>query len=175
LEVHTLTEKTITEKYCNRCNQTKPIDSFGNWKLGKDGKQLYCKECTNKQGRGYYDTNPRVIECRRVAIERSKERKLKSAERPQWVNYYLTRTYGITVHDYDAMLAAQKNVCAICLQTSKGTKRKRLHVDHDHQTGAIRGLLCVSCNIILGRWNDSPEIARRAVEYLLKPRQLKLA
>lgn len=59
----------------------------------------------------------------------------------------LIRKYGITPEDYDALFVAQDGKCAICL---KPPKVFRLHTDHDHKTGTVRGLLCVSCNTKLG-------------------------
>ena len=59
----------------------------------------------------------------------------------------LKRLYGLTIEDYDGMLIAQNGVCAIC---KEGPSEFRLAVDHNHETGAIRGLLCNSCNVRLG-------------------------
>ena len=60
----------------------------------------------------------------------------------------LKKLYGITAEEYDAMLESQGNVCAIC-KKPQPTKR-RLSVDHDHETGKVRGLLCTTCNLVLG-------------------------
>lgn len=60
------------------------------------------------------------------------------------------RLYGITVADYDRMLANQGGGCGIC-QTTESKGRGRFHVDHDHKTGKVRGILCHSCNTALGR------------------------
>lgn len=60
--------------------------------------------------------------------------------------------YGITEGDYAAKLAAQNGVCAIC-KSPPG--QKRLHVDHDHETGVVRDLLCSTCNHLVG-WVESP-------------------
>jgi len=70
--------------------------------------------------------------------------------------------YGVTPEQYQAMLDGQDNRCAICLEEFA----KRPHVDHDHATGKVRGLLCPNCNSMLGRVRDSPETLQRAVEYL---------
>ena len=70
------------------------------------------------------------------------------------------RTYGISVEDVDAMLASQHGVCAIC-QTAPA-----IHVDHDHQTDKVRGLLCFRCNAALGQLGDDPLVLRRAARYV---------
>lgn len=70
--------------------------------------------------------------------------------------------YGITIDDYDALHAMQDGKCAICERSS----RRRLHVDHDHVTGLVRGLLCNSCNLALGQLGDDHERVRRAADYL---------
>ena len=76
-------------------------------------------------------------------------------------------TYGITPEEYEALLEYQGGVCAICLQRPV---TKRLAVDHNHRTGAVRGLLCSRCNHdLLGALHDSLGVALRAVQYLGLP------
>lgn len=81
----------------------------------------------------------------------------------------LRRVYGIGIEEYDRLLAAQGCVCAICgepeRQTHKGTL-KELTVDHDHETGAVRGLLCHRCNSALGQVQDNTEVLYNAMIYL---------
>jgi hypothetical protein len=77
---------------------------------------------------------------------------------------HLKRKYGLTLEQYDAMLEAQGGVCAICRQPRP--EERTLHVDHDHDTGAIRGLLCFTCNNALGDFRDEPELFHAAAEYL---------
>ena len=77
----------------------------------------------------------------------------------------LKKNYGITPEDYDEMLEAQSGVCAICEQNC-GSGR-RLAVDHNHATGAVRGLLCTKCNTSLGNANDDPQILIAMAMYLI--------
>ena len=70
--------------------------------------------------------------------------------------------YGLTPDLYDALWAQQNGGCAICAQSLEPS----LHVDHDHVTGAVRGLLCNSCNSALGLFRDNTMVLLRAVEYL---------
>lgn len=69
--------------------------------------------------------------------------------------------YGLEPEEYDRLLADQGGVCAICREPGL-----KLVVDHDHQTGAVRGLLCADCNIGIGRLKDNPGYLRAAAEYL---------
>ena len=81
----------------------------------------------------------------------------------------LKSEYGITIEDYDAMASGQGNVCASCGQPEtrmlKG-KIVRLCIDHCHETGKIRGLLCGACNLGLGQFGDDPDKLRAILAYL---------
>lgn len=82
-------------------------------------------------------------------------------------HYYLKYKYGITEKQYDEMLKAQDNKCAICKSsTTKDKKRHRFMVDHCHVTGVVRGLLCSSCNKAIGLFHDSQDILYAAIKYL---------
>ena len=70
------------------------------------------------------------------------------------------RLYGLTHEQYDELLAKQEYACATCRQ------KKPLDVDHDHQTGKVRGLLCRRCNIAIGQFEDDPDLIDRIASYL---------
>jgi hypothetical protein len=93
-------------------------------------------------------------------IERAREKRANATERPF---DYLKREYGLTKEDYLEMLKFQNGVCAICCNPEK---KKRLAVDHCHNTGKIRGLLCTRCNTSIGRFNDDVELLQKAIDYL---------
>ena len=76
---------------------------------------------------------------------------------------YLERTYGITLEQYDALLAQHEGGCWVC---GRKPKKRRLHVEHDHRTGRIRGLADFRCNLLLQHAHDDSGILRRAAEYL---------
>lgn len=78
----------------------------------------------------------------------------------------LKETYGISLDIYQQMLIAQNNCCAICRSLVPGAKKTYFYVDHDHDTGKVRGLLCMKCNLGLSHFNDSPLLLDRAKEYL---------
>lgn len=76
------------------------------------------------------------------------------------------RPHGITVDQYDDMLSAQGGRCAICGTDDPGRGHPSFCVDHDHVSGAVRGLLCYGCNIALGHFADDPTRLRAAADYL---------
>jgi hypothetical protein len=82
------------------------------------------------------------------------------------------KRYGLTIAEYEAMVAAQDGRCAICGCRPDGPSYHtgRLHVDHDHATGRRRRLLCNGCNVGLGAFRDDPEVLRRAAEYIQRYR-----
>ncbi len=82
------------------------------------------------------------------------------------VTTYIDESTGevMTAEDFAEMLEVQGSTCAICGNTSE----KRLHVDHDHETGRVRGLLCFTCNTLLGNAKDDPRIILAAAEYLMR-------
>lgn len=86
------------------------------------------------------------------------------------------RLYGLEPEDFDRLLAAQNGVCAICRRPARGKangrakagREPRLHVDHCHTTGRVRGLLCGNCNTLIGLANEDPAVLAAAIEYLKK-------
>lgn len=86
--------------------------------------------------------------------------------------YNLKRYYGITLEEYNLMLEKQEGRCAICLKPESMVRNGvawMLSVDHDPITKKVRGLLCNSCNVSIGRFNHDVEALRRAIEYLEQP------
>lgn len=71
----------------------------------------------------------------------------------------------MSLGQFEALLHAQGGVCAIC-KTASPTHKNKWHVDHDHQTGMVRGIVCGHCNAGLGYFRDSVESLRSAIEYL---------
>jgi hypothetical protein len=112
------------------------------------GRQSKCKACignSSKQVREWRDANPV-----KAAAGRMRER---------------VTLYQLSIEDYDEMLKRQENCCAICGVDKAGGKGS-WHIDHDHKTGKVRGLLCSRCNLGLGYFKDSPENLKQAIAYL---------
>jgi hypothetical protein len=81
----------------------------------------------------------------------------------------IKRVFGLDRSQYAAMLSTQGNCCAICGRSPEGSYPGMLHVDHCHDTGKVRGLLCQVCNLSLGKFQHDPDLLRRAAEYLEAP------
>ena len=82
-------------------------------------------------------------------------------------NTMLKSKYGITLEDYNKMLLAQNSLCAICgKRDTRNKSMPNLAVDHCHQTGKVRGLLCDRCNFSLGGFEDNINLLNKAIEYL---------
>lgn len=73
--------------------------------------------------------------------------------------------YGISLEDYNKLFAEQNGCCKIC-KTHQNEFKKKLHVDHNHKTGEVRGLLCHNCNLAIGRLKEDPAIVKSVLEYL---------
>jgi hypothetical protein len=95
---------------------------------------------------------------------RRKDCERKKTKYPYQRWRHLKRRYGITKEDYTNMLIQQNNGCAICGEVDHD---KPLHVDHDHNTRKVRGLLCVRCNTMLGKARDNITILNKAINYLV--------
>jgi hypothetical protein len=124
-------------KRCPDCGESKPFDEFPRNRNYKDGRHPYCKPCHNARGR---ETRQRLYGGSR--------------------HYHLTRRYGISAAHAQELIDAQGGVCAICRERAPD------HVDHDHVTGQVRGMLCLPCNTGLGHFNDDVEVMAKAIDYL---------
>ena len=108
---------------------------------------------------------PRVHPVSRPYDERRKnDPVLKARRREQNYRRRLQKQFGLDPHEYHAILASQKGVCAICLKEPKET----FNVDHCHRLGKVRGLLCRKCNLALGHFEDDLASVFRAAAYLMQ-------
>ncbi|MCA1569298.1 MAG: endonuclease VII domain-containing protein [Chloroflexi bacterium] len=105
------------------------------------------------------------LACSRAAAKRAQRK--RSRERPDELeDQRLRRQFGISLEDYDERYRQQMGRCAVCSTERPVRGRGRLRVDHDHVTGAVRGLLCHRCNIGIGQFQESAVLLKRAVQYL---------
>lgn len=122
------------------------------------------KDAILAYGKAYYRAN------KDKWAERRKSPKVKAYMKAYARPYGLKRRHGLTMEQYDSMLAEQGGVCAICSELPTTGINKRLHVDHDHKTEVRRGLLCMRCNHALERLEKYPNWLEKAVAYLGSPR-----
>ena len=161
-------------KRCSGCKTEKPLTAFTLDKSRKDGKGRLCRPCATKRSTQWVKDHPEVRRVWSRAYYRKNCEKIKAAVKAHRNKHpdrtrdtYLRWQYGISLAEYNAMWKAQSGECAIC-KTPQGRGRNGFHVDHDHVTGKVRGLLCRDCNYILGNAKDSPQLLQRAIEYLQK-------
>jgi hypothetical protein len=95
------------------------------------------------------------------------EKSVVKARRETTHRLRVAETYGMDVGDYDLIYAKQGGKCAICWRATG--KTRRLSVDHDHKSGKVRGLLCSTCNRMLGHARDDTDFFARAINYLTDP------
>ncbi|HEX2241574.1 MAG TPA: endonuclease VII domain-containing protein, partial [Actinomycetota bacterium] len=139
----------------------------------RDGYRNDCKVCNLAAKKRRYEADPKLAIARVQAWRRRNPEKYKAwlrknlaanngRRRKKEREGHLRRMYGLTAAEYDFLVQTQSNRCAICgRQDPRG-----LHVDHEHQTGAIRGLLCGSCNRGLGLFGEDPKRLSQAQVYL---------
>jgi len=148
-------------RQCSKCREHKePTDFYGDKRAG-DGLMSECKKCHGKQVvlRAQTHEPTRQKKIKRMAEWRKKrDPQLVIAYRRR---YMLKKNYGITPEQFDAMLLNQGGACAICRESVD-----KPHVDHDHVTGRVRGILCNRCNVGLGMFNDNKTSLRSAIAYL---------
>jgi len=113
------------------------------------------REAIRVYHKAWRDANPDKIKARYVP-ERS-------------AAYHRKRNYGLTPEEYADRLTFQQGRCAICYEpmTGKGKEKDAPTVDHDHETGIVRGILCMRCNNGLGKFRDRPELLAAAITYLM--------
>ena len=80
--------------------------------------------------------------------------------------------YGLTEDDYNRIYDEQKGCCVLCGKHQSELKLT-LCIDHDHETGRIRGLLCSNCNMALGLLKDDVEIMQKAIEYIMSEKDVR--
>lgn len=109
-------------------------------------------------------------EAHRAELAAAEQARRDSQTPEQKQDAWLRRRYKITLADYVALAESQGNKCAICERPQDWTSwRTRLFVDHCHETGAVRGLLCSNCNKGIGMFGESADTIRAALEYMTRP------
>jgi DNA-directed RNA polymerase subunit RPC12/RpoP len=154
---------TRTEpKVCSKCGELKPASEYHE-ESNRYGLQAWCKQCNLQRNREWRERNREHV--RAYAQHKYRQGDPLARRLIAWRSE-LKRRYGLTPEQYEAMLVAQDYRCAICGTESFTDCNRRALVDHDHETGEIRGLLCNRCNGGLGLMDDSIELLEKAIRYL---------
>jgi hypothetical protein len=156
---------------CKVCGLAKPDSEWHLWQ-GKPHSRT-CADCTNRLRRAVRAANPvrraswACRECKTVLPAAAYNAPNSARCRRCLENDHRVRTYGVTPDQFDAMMLRQAGCCAIC-QEPMGIPA----VDHDHDTGKVRGLLCRRCNTGIGMLADDPDRLLSAAAYLLAHQDL---
>ncbi|WP_425835908.1 endonuclease VII domain-containing protein [Streptomyces fractus] len=176
------------EKICTGCGQALPSASFAADKNRRDGLQVRCRDCVAEYSAAHYRRRREALGktvrekvdvpeghklCRTCGeIKPHKEwhrnatasdglsTRCKACRAIQGRQDHLKRNYNLTEAQRDEMIASQMGICVICLNAPA------VHVDHCHETGRVRGVLCFNCNSAIGKLGDDPDTTRRATAYL---------
>lgn len=158
-------------KECNKCAYTRSISYFSKDKTKKDGYHSICKFC-QKETKALRTEEYKVV--RKAHYEKNKEQssayhKAKNAMpevKAKLKEKHLKKTYNLSLTELEFLKVQQKYKCAICGTHEDDCSRKTLFVDHNHDTGEVRGLLCSQCNSAIGLMYDNSETLRKAAKYL---------
>ena len=140
-------------KTCKYCGETKPITDFHPNGSRRPGYRTRCKKCYGSTYGNWYNNHKQE--------KHEAYKKWAEAHPSERRNRRLENLYGITAEQYRNMYNQQDGRCAIC-----GKKEDKLHVDHSHENGNVRGLLCGNCNRGIGIMQDDISVLSSAIKYL---------
>lgn len=171
----------LSGKRCRKCHTHKPREAFRPHPGLKDGLNSWCEPCMREAAKrtrakyperygaealrkAYREANPvQPVECDWCGVvftpENNRVRCYCSKSCRNRV--VRLREYGLTPDDFHRMVEAQGHCCGICHE-----KPDQWNIDHDHETGGVRGLLCGFCNRGIGHFMDDPVRLRAAIDYL---------
>jgi len=170
---------TVTElviKQCSKCGENKPISEFHINRARPDKLKIWCKKCAMQHRSDWAKSNTDKIKCyhaqyykahkhecnaRSKAYNRNNKDRMRSAMR--------RKKYNISEFQYAQLMVKQGGKCAIC--KTPADECTVLCIDHDHEKGIVRGLLCSTCNRAIGLFKDNPLILIAAADYLKEQKQ----
>ena len=164
----TVTDLSAQTKRCSRCREVKALDEFRRIKSKTSQWAAQCRSCERLSLRESRSRNPDRTRAWSRAWRAKNRDRILAHDSERWLRTACERN-GISVEDYNDALSRQGGLCAICRQPQRHATMRRLVIDHDHFTGAFRGLLCSNCNQALGLMGDDPDLLRQAAAYLAAP------
>ena len=163
-------------KRCTKCGELKPLTEFYRQKTGRGGYRADCKACLAARAKQWYRRNREHAIAQVKAWQQANPDRVKAARKaararrgPIDRDARLRRVFGLSSDDYAATLADQGGGCALCGRTPLAGRS--LHVDHNHETGVVRGLLCFRCNAGIGQFREDKLRLADAIVYLTRGRK----
>lgn len=165
-------------KRCSKCLEVKPRSEF-NKEHGRE--RAYCKICHRKMSKEHASKNRAAVKQYQKAWRDANREKTRQYARATYSKMskeqiakkaaynkkrFLERKYGMTQADWDRQLSEQGGICAICRIPGRLGKHGKLAVDHCHETGKVRGLLCTSCNVSIGILGETRANIARVLDYV---------
>lgn len=187
----------LSSKVCRNCGTDKPLSSYHAMTDGAGGVRAWCKACSTARDRRYrYKRahDPSVLEkactkcksikpramfskgegpgglhswCRQCTSDYARNRRSTGIKPGERVARWKQQGIDATWEDYLLMAAEQGGKCAICGLTESELGRSH-QLDHDHDTGKPRGILCLNCNSGIGKLKDDPKMVQKALDYLTR-------
>ena len=175
----------MTSKVCTRCHIDKNLNEYSPQKKGRLGRSSWCRECASRHQKLPEKAARRAEIARlpaRVQVVQLRQRKKLATESGWWrqLEYQIRCVYHLELIELATMYFAQQWKCAGCLRPLDGSSRFAMngkttdHIDHDHQTGKVRGVLCYGCDNVLGCMRDSIPGLYSLEKYLTVWQALKL-
>ncbi len=149
------------KKLCSCCEKIKPVSDFYEDRHKKIGLRSKCKVCDSKQAKKSYQKRRKIPGM--VEKIRNKANRYYADHRDQARESRNRCKYGLEPGQRAILYADQNGCCLIC---DKTVPYNKIHTDHNHKTGEVRGLLCGNCNLMLGQAIDNVEILKAAIKYL---------
>lgn len=146
-------------KRCQHCKETKRVDAFYKVKSYYDGLNKNCKACSAKFHDKWRKNNLSKVS--------AGAKKWRDAHPERTRDYSIKQNYGLPFGTYQKMFDEQNGQCAICETATPGGKGS-FHVDHCHDAGNVRGLLCHHCNVGIGHFLHRIDLLQSAINYLTK-------
>jgi hypothetical protein len=144
-------------KKCTKCLTETPLSGFNKSKKTKDGLNAWCRKCNNEYSREWAKKNK--------TRHTNNYQKWRANNLEYAKDLDRLRSYDLPIGRYNIILDIQKSCCAICKKDNNDSK-KTFCVDHCHETGRVRGLLCHNCNTLLGHAKDNVAVLKNAINFL---------
>lgn len=145
-------------KKCSKCGVEKPMEEFY-WRKTKKGSIIrhgICIECKIATQRAYAEEHSEKIKV--------KQKEFYEKNKKHQFSRFIQRRYGMTLGNYNELILQQGGLCPICDVTL--TPEARPSIDHCHETGNVRNILCADCNLGLGQFRENPKALIKAALYV---------